>query len=261
MKVIHFFPAVLLAGAVAFVRLGSSGEIKNTKAADYNNREQNENKVVSAPVYAKIRYNGVLYSDEGLKKPVDYLAAGDKVEILKDKTREIYYIKHNSRLGWTKGDILDIPPDSPTLKNNLTEKEIEDYALEMRFKSDTDYFVWVDIARQRVYVLKYDEKGVLRLEKNITCATGTNKSPTTRGYFTISDRGESFYNPRLKSGARYWVRFNGSYLFHSIALNEDGSVKDDTLGVRRSDGCVRMAMEDIKWFYDTIPEGTAVRVN
>lgn len=260
MKAIHFFPAVILAGTLAFVKLGHDVEIKNTKASDYD-KPQVRDKIVTLPVYATINYNGVLYSDTELKTPVDYLAAGDRVEILKDKTRKVYYIKHNSRLGWVDANILNIPPDEPTLKNNLTKEEIESYAQKMRFKSETDYFVWVDIARQRVYVLKYDDKGVLRLEKNFICATGMNKSPTTRGYFTISDRGDSFYNPRLKSGARYWVRFNGSYLFHSIALNEDGSVKDGTLGVRRSDGCVRMSMDDIKWFYEAVPEGTGVRVN
>lgn len=260
MKAVHLLPAVVIAGAVAFMRLGSGGEIKSAKGADFNT-VQGRDKIIASPVYARIRYNGALYADEEMKKPVDYLAAGDRVELLKDRAREVYYIKHNSRLGWTEGDILDIPPDAPTLKDSLTREEIEDYALRMRFKSDTDFFVWVDIARQRVYVLKYDQKRALRLEKSLLCATGTNKSPTTRGYFVISDRGESFYNSRLASGAKYWVRFNGSYLFHSIALNEDGSVKDDVLGVRRSDGCVRMSMEDIRWFYDNIPEGTAVRVN
>ncbi len=233
---------------------------ENTEATEYKAKPK-ENKVISSPVYATIKYNGVLYEEENLKKPVDYLKTGDKVEILKDKTRKIYYIKHGGRLGWTEAQILNIPPDPPTLNNPLTDLEIEEYALSMRFKSDTSYFVWVDIARQKTYILRYDDKGVLRLERTVTCATGKNESPTTRGCFTISDRGESFYNDRLQSGAKYWVRFNGSYLFHSVALNKDGTVKDPVLGMRRSDGCVRMSMEDIKWFYDNIPQGTAVRVN
>ncbi len=260
MKMRYLTLAVLAAGGIAAVSLCDRETIEKTGAAGYTVNRQ-KNRVTASPVYAVIKYNGVLYTDERLKDAVDYLKTGDRVEVLKDKTRQIYYIRHNGRLGWTEGQILDIPPDPQTLTDRLSADEIEGYAIDMRFKSDTDYFVWVDIARQRTYVLKYDEKGVLRLEKDIVCATGKNESPTTRGYFTISDRGESFYNARLGSGAKYWVRFNGSYLFHSIALNEDGSVKDNTLGVRRSDGCVRMSMEDIKWFYDNIPRGTWVRVN
>lgn len=260
MKMRYFTLAVLAAGSIAAVRLGGRDAIEKTGAAGYSVKLPDD-KIKPSPVYAIIKYNGVLCADEGLQQPVDYLKTGDKVEVLKDKTRQIYYVKHNSRLGWTESAILDIPPDPPALDDVLTAEEIESYAARMRFKSDTEYFVWVDIARQRVYILKYDAKGVLRFDKNIICATGKNQSPTTRGYFTISDRGASFYNARLESGAKYWVRFNGSYLFHSVALNEDGSVKDATLGQRRSDGCVRMGMEDIKWFYDNIPSGTAVRVH
>ena len=259
MKAFHVGIALLAAGSLVLARLSGREDIEKTDAAGY--MQQGDNRIVSSPVYAFTRYSGAMFSDEGLSKAVDYIAYGDRVEILKDRSRQVYYIRHGSRLGWVKGDILDIPDDPPTLADPLSTEEIEGYAAAMRFKSDTPYFVWVDIARQRTYVLKYDENNVLRLEKTIVCATGKNESPTTRGYFTVSDRGESFYNQVLGSGARYWVRFNGSYLFHSIALNEDGSVKDDTLGVRRSDGCVRMSMEDSRWFYENIPYGTGVRVN
>ncbi len=260
MKMRYAALAVLIAGGVMAISLTNKENTENTWAADYEAKEK-DGKIKASPVYGVIKYNGVLYADEDMKKPIDYLKAGDRVELLQDRARQVYYIKHNTRLGWAEGDILNIPPDEAALTDRLTADEIEGYAQNMRFKSDTDYFVWVDIARQRTYVLKYDDKNVLRLERDILCATGKNQSPTTRGYFTVSDRGESFYNARLGSGAKYWVRFNGSYLFHSIALNSDGSVKDAALGVRRSDGCVRMGMEDIKWFYNNIPEGTGVRVN
>lgn len=259
MKLRYITFAVVAAGSIAAVSLCDKENIEKTGAAGYKITSP-ENKVIGSPVFAVIKYNGVLYEDEQLEKPCDYLKTGDRVEILKDKAREIYYIRLNNRLGWTKADILDIPPDPPTLTHTLTDEEIERFANEMSY-GKSKYFVWVDIARQKTYVLKRDEGGTLHLERSIVCATGRNQSPTTRGYFKISDRGESFYNKKLGSGARYWVRFNGSYLFHSVALNEDGSVKDDTLGVRRSDGCVRMSMEDIKWFYDTVEEGTEVRVN
>lgn len=259
MKAFHVGIALLAAGSLVLARLSDREDMEKTDAAGY--LQQGEDRIISSPVYGFTKYSGAMFSDEDLNEAVDYIASGDRVEILKDRSRQIYYIRHGSRLGWVKANILDIPEDPPTLTDRLTVDEIEGYAADMRFKSDTEYFIWVDIARQMTYVLKYDENNVLRLEKTIVCATGKNESPTTRGYFTISDRGESFYNARLGSGARYWVRFNGSYLFHSIALNEDGSVKDDTLGVRRSDGCVRMSMEDSRWFYENIPYGTAVRVN
>ena len=259
MKAYHVIIALLTAGSLVLARLSGREDIEKTDAAGY--MQQGVDKVTASPVYAGARYNGVMFADEALSEAVDYIMYGDSLEVLRDRSREIYYVRHRGRLGWVQADLLDIPPDPPTRADQLTKEEIETYAADMGFRSDTTYFVWVDIARQRVYVLKYDDTNTLNLERVIICATGKNESPTTRGYFTISDRGESFYNKRLGSGARYWVRFNGSYLFHSIALNEDGSIKDDTLGVRRSDGCVRMSMEDSRWFYETIPYGSGVRVN
>jgi lipoprotein-anchoring transpeptidase ErfK/SrfK len=259
MKLLHICAAVAVAGGIAVMAVGNRDNASDTDAAP---QIKSIKKTVFEPsaVYATIRYNGVLYSDMEMTEPCDYLASGDKVELLKDKSTEVYYVRHGKRLGWTKAGILEIPPDPSTKTDVPTAEEIENYAKENNFQSDTEYFVFVDIARQKTYVMKYDESHNLKLEKSIVCATGKNISPTTRGFFKISDRGESFYNERLGSGAKYWVRFNGSYLFHSIALNKDGSVKDDALGVRRSDGCVRMSMEDIKWFYETVPEGTGVRV-
>ena len=257
MKAFHLGIALFAAGSLVVARLVDKQVVEKTDGAEY----VEEKRVTGSPVYAFALYNGVMFSDEALSEAVDYIGYGDRLEILKDRSRQVYFVRHGGRLGWVRGDILDIPDDPPTVTDALTTDEIEEYARLMRFKSDTGYFVWVDIARQQVYVLKYDNNNVLRLDRTIVCATGKNESPTTRGYFTITDRGESFYNKRLGSGAKYWVRFNDSYLFHSVALNEDGSVKDGTLGVRRSDGCVRMSMEDSRWFYETIPYGTSVRVN
>jgi lipoprotein-anchoring transpeptidase ErfK/SrfK len=259
MKLLHICAAVAVAGGIAVMVMADRENASNTDAATQAGSAK-KSVIEPSPVYADIRYNGVLYSDAEMTEPCDYLMMGEKVEILKDRATEIYYVRHRNRMGWTKADILEIPPDSDTKTDELTAEEIENYAKEKKFESETDYFVLVDIARQRTYVMKYDDSRTLRLEKSIVCATGKNTSPTTRGYFKISDRGESFYNERLGSGAKYWVRFNDSYLFHSIALNRDGSVKDDVLGVRRSDGCVRMSMEDIRWFYEAVPEGTGVRV-
>jgi hypothetical protein len=266
-KRFHLITAMLITGGVAAFKLTDREQAERTKAAEgVAVRETNienksiENKIIASNVYAHIRYNSVLYTDENMQTPIDYLKAGDRVELLRDKAREKYLICHGGRLGWVEGAALNIPTNPKTVESALSTAEIEQYAVQAGFESETDFFVWVDIARQRTYILKYDN-GSLRLFKRLICATGNNESPTTRGHFVISERGESFYNEKLKSGAKYWVRFNGSYLFHSIALNKDGTVKDSTLGERCSDGCVRHSMEDARWFYDNIPEGTGIYIN
>ena len=123
---------------------------------------------------------------------------------------------------------LKIPADRQTNTAQLSENVVLGYA-NKTFESNTKHFVWVDIDRQRVYVL-VGKKGNWKIEKIIICATGVNKSPTTRGTFEISDKGTWFYSDRLKSGAMYWSRFNESYLFHSVAMDKNRNVTDSVLG-------------------------------
>lgn len=201
---------------------------------------------------------GAVVYDTADGKAVDLIVSGSKVEILRDIGAQWYYIRHKNSMGWVKGICLDIPPDRPTNTAQLSDKVITDYA-NSALESKTPHFVWVDIDRQTVYVLK-GAKGSWELEKRIVCSTGRNKTPTTRGNFETGDKGEWFYSERLKSGARYWMRFNGSYLFHSVAMDRNRNITDPTLGTKSSSGCVRMSVEDAEWFYNNIERNTAVWV-
>lgn len=210
----------------------------------------------------------VILADENIRKAnsneadvVGSVFTGEIVTILQDKAYEWYQIKKgNGKRGWARGEILLIFPDEATEKTMLTKKQIEDYVKYKEFKSSTDYFVWVDISRQMVYILKKDKDNYWIVLRRLICSTGKNISPTKRGTFKIKDRGEWFYSETFKSGAMYWVRYSGSYLFHSIALNLNREVLEDTLGVRSSAGCIRMTIEDSKWFYDSIPKNTTVYI-
>ncbi len=211
----------------------------------------------SSAVYAQVPKGAVVYDNiDG--NAVDLILSGQRAEILKDRSEKWYYIKYKNKTGWVKGVTLSIPPDSAANTSVLSDNVILDYA-DKELKSKTNHFVWVDIDRQRVYVLK-GGNGNWEIEKRIVCATGKNKTPTVRGSFEIGDRGEWFYSKRLGSGAMYWVRFDGSYLFHSVAMDEDKNVTDGVLGTKRSSGCVRMSVEDAKWFYENIEAGTCVWV-
>lgn len=211
--------------------------------------------IKSSEVIADVPKGAVLYDNiDG--KAVNLILSGQKVEILKDRSEEWYYVKYKDKEGWVKGVTLNIPKDRSTNTSVLSDNVILDYA-NGELKSKTGHFIWVDIDRQRIYVLK-GENGNWEIEKRIVCATGRNKTPTVRGSFEIGDRGEWFYSERLNSGAKYWVRFDGSYLFHSVAMDKDKNITDNVLGKRRSSGCVRMSVEDAKWFFENIETGTGV---
>lgn len=120
----------------------------------------------------------------------------------------------------------------------------------------------VDLARQRVYI-KADGKTIYTM----VASTGLDGS-TPRGNFTIGGntditRGESFYNPSEKMGAKNWVRITGSILFHSIPTDNKGNFitsEAQKLGSPASHGCVRLSVPDSKWIYDNIRTGTPVRI-
>ena len=54
--------------------------------------------------------------------------------------------------------------------------------------------------------------------------------------------------------------YKGNYLFHSIIYNLDGSIRDGRLGMKLSDGCIRLAKVNAKWIYDNVPAGSTVYI-
>ncbi|MBM7855588.1 lipoprotein-anchoring transpeptidase ErfK/SrfK [Desulfohalotomaculum tongense] len=213
-------------------------------------------------VVATITKSTKVYSNYTTGQVSGQLAEGDKVEVFRDRGYQWYYVKNltNNLTGWIPAEPISIPADPATNQNKMNQKELETFVNLKGFQSDTNYLVWVDIDRQLVHVFT----GTLenwKLQKSMDCATGKNISPTLRGSFTIKERGTWFYSPQFQSGAKYWVRYSGAYLFHTVAMDKNQQIKDPTLGKRASNGCIRLAVEDAKWFYDTIPRGTKVFVN
>jgi hypothetical protein len=115
----------------------------------------------------------------------------------------------------------------------------------------------VSLKDQKVLVLDAQDRPV----KEFVCSSGEAGSATPTGTFTVTDRGESFYNPKIKEGAYYWTRFYKSYLFHSVPFdgNQDMEPQEAAkLGTPASHGCIRLETENAKWIYDHIPKGTTV---
>lgn len=238
-------------------------ETSKVKFEDFQHAKnaETENMIIKeSAVIATITHDAKIY--HAMKGGVmQDIHQGDKVEILQDRSWSWYEISIGDTVGWVKAEDLDIPPDPPTNPTRYSNKQLEDFINKRHFESASPYFIWVDIDRQLVHIFKgfTDEWNLI---KTMICSTGKNVSPTTRGTFTISDRDTWMFSSRLGSGAKYWTRFNNSYLFHSVAYAEDGeTVVDDTLGTRSSAGCIRLSLEDSKWIYDNMEQGTTVWVN
>lgn len=139
----------------------------------------------------------------------------------------------------------------------LPEQTLDTYA--QTYSSKTKYLLLVNLTRQRVGVFT-GEKGNWKKVKEYLCSSGAAGYDTPTGTFTVQERGPWFFNQSLGSGARWWVRFNGPYLFHSLEMDENKNVKDTRLGTPLSHGCVRLNIDEAKWIHDAIPAGSTVVV-
>ena len=187
--------------------------------------------------------------------------AGTAVEIVEDRSGEWYAVAGavDGQRGWMSAGALEIPPDTAANREQVSTEALENYVNSRRVESRTGYLLFTDLERQQTHVFT-GAVGEWKLLRSLPCATGKNVSPTKRGLFACETRGEWFYSQRLRSGARYWIRFDGPYLFHSLAMDANGEVIDFTIGERVSSGCVRLAVEDARWLYENIPDMTAVLI-
>ena len=161
---------------------------------------------------------------------------------------------------WVASTSVSVASNPATNTKYLDKKQLETYVnITSTFVSNTNYFTWVDLNRQRVSVFS-GSAGRWVLLKTYSCATGNNATPSKRGLFTVQDKGYSFV---AGSGVicKYWTRYSGNYLLHSILLNTSGSIYDGTVGKRASHGCIRMPLDMAKWYYEKIPRGSLIWVN
>ena len=157
---------IFLVGVVVAVFF-AFGIVKYSYNTGVVKAENKDNTLKSGAVYAYVPVGAVVYDNiDG--KCVDMIASGKKVEIIKDRSKQWYYVKYGSHLGWVKENSLKIPPDSGTEQKQLSADFIESYA-DKNFSSKTPHFVWVDIDRQRIYILERvsqkDQGNIMLIDK------------------------------------------------------------------------------------------------
>jgi len=213
-------------------------------------------------VQATARADLLLYNEPYAKGGLcGVLPSGTTAEIIEDRSCLWYLVDGGEHgRGWVSGDGLIIPIDTPANPQKLDAAALEGFVNAQGLSSQTDFLLFTDLVRQQTHVFT-GEAGKWVLLKTFACSTGRNASPTKRGQFVIEMRGDWFYSQRLGSGARYWMRFDGPYLYHSLAMNADQEIIDHTLGERVSSGCVRLALADAQWLYENVPDKTTVFIS
>ncbi len=124
--------------------------------------------------------------------------------------------------------------------------------------SGTSYFVVVDTTNCLTFTFKGSANNWTPyfLWK---CCPGKPSTPTVKGTYSITGRGYRFSGQEYT--CYYYTQFYGNYLFHSVLYNRGTfNIRSGTLGKQLSHGCVRLAIENAKWFYDNLPNGSKVYI-
>lgn len=124
--------------------------------------------------------------------------------------------------------------------------------------SSTNYIIAVDTQKCLVGIYQ-GSQGQWTQVQQFLCGPGKAASPTVKGEYTVTGKGLSFGKTYT---CWYYTQFYGDYLFHSI-LYQPGSktvIQESGLGKQSSHGCIRLSIENAKWIYDNIPNGTKVYV-
>ncbi|MBU5455511.1 L,D-transpeptidase [Caproiciproducens sp. MSJ-32] len=151
----------------------------------------------------------------------------------------------------------DIYASSNAILETITEDNINTLSI----SSNTNNLIYLNLAEQKTYIYEGSTDN-WTLIKTFISSTGLEGKETPKGVFAVINRGEWFFSPEFNQGGKYWVQFMGDYLFHSVPFDESATtIVDNTLGKPASHGCIRLSVDDAKWIYDNIPNGTKIIIN
>ena len=142
--------------------------------------------------------------------------------------------------------------------------------------SDTNWAICVDVHAHEVMVFnRADKNSTWTLARQFKCGTGNTAAgtPTFRGELTLGGGWSPSANKYLPAedriykydyfGAWYYMPYYLDQGFHSVIDGDmDGYVSpSDTasqVGKDISHGCIRCPMDDLKWVWENVPDGSRV---
>ena len=123
------------------------------------------------------------------------------------------------------------------------------------YSSPTPYLIYVNRGACRTYVYT-GSQGNWILQREIVCSPGKPSTPTISGVHHVGSKTYVFGHGY---SCYYATQISGDYLFHSILYRQGTfAVMDGTLGRQVSHGCVRMALENAQYIYNTVPAGSTI---
>ena len=227
---------------------GVMAPVATAKAGDLSATVQ-WGKVPGATRYAVAAQNGdgsfttYTYSCTGLSYTVKGLVSGRTYKMLVQA-----YVDGK----WSSFSSVDLVSVKPYGTNIPTGQQMMvNIANNSGFTSNTSYLILVNRSRHEVGVFRGGYKNWSCI-KFWSCVTGAPSTPTITGEYKTT--GFKRTNLTTDARARWCTQINGGYFFHSILAS------NSELGGSWSHGCIRLAVENAKWIYDNIMQGTKVYI-
>ena len=242
---------VEISAANTVLRLGDSGD--GVKHIQYRLMEYGY-KLEADGLFKALTYDAILNFQYRCRLDIDGIVGTKTLEKLNmSPNKNVEFNTKKASPSNSKSTTSSI-----ALNNYKSIDELQESINSLKVTSKTNYYIKVDLPSQRVNIFtKLEDKWIL--DRSFICSAGKASTPTVKGNFTIQDKG-----PMFRAGpntiCNYYTRFYGNYLFHTVLLDNKGNIQDGRLGTPLSHGCIRLAIDDAKYIYTTIPYGTSVSI-
>lgn len=209
-------------------------------------------------------------------------------------SKKLYYFAKNGKARWTKGWFKGsdkkkryclgkgvLATGKKKIGSNwyifsktdgtVTKSLGDDLDQKVQSKSSaTRYLIAIKRSTYEVRVYTGSKNNWTRAKK-FKCAIGASATPTKTGTYTISDKGvKKTFEVTNPDGTQtdtrywYWCYYTGTHGVHSgLYYNggpKDGQDYDTRVGVKSTNGGIRVDYSNAKWIYNNVPLSTKVVV-
>ena len=221
-----------------------------------------------------------IYKSAKSKKVIGYLPKGKTVVIKKKSpkvvpqygvVKRVYFDDKNlKKKGWVSFRSVKLKNHVAGKSNDWSRSVKENYVNKKKFKSSTNYLIWLSKYTQKVYVFKRANKhSKWVLKKTYRCSSGTFAHPTPTNMNYILVRKQYDRHRVTNKGMRYYYKYLSAFgkkgssgrgnAFHTVCWREGTHkmlkpVKDKP----NTKGCARMFTGEAKWIYKHVPTKTRV---
>ena len=136
------------------------------------------------------------------------------------------------------------------------------------YSSSTRNLILVDKSRHYVNIYQGSKGSWTNIRRNMLCTIGKSSTPTRSGSYKLKIKTTRFgaYGRKdfSSSTAFYAYFYNAGNFFHSVIYRLGTSnpytatPKDASLGKNKSNGCIRLSLENAKYLWDNMKVGTRV---